>query len=222
MSSYVRCSPASAGRTRRSTAWRRGEIDHFGDVGRMVADPLEILGDEQQVRGLADVVRVLHHEGEQVRKMLNRRNRRPPRRARHPRALRHRARRRRRARREPSRWRCAPSREAATAARSCVFKLRHPLGDVLRIIADPLDHAGDLERGDDVAQVVGHRRAKAMSWTPAARSRSPARRASCRARRRLRALVALTSAASPRDRMFGETAHLAIRPRSRSSPRRTP
>ena len=34
------------------------------------------------------------------------------------------------------------------------------LGDVLRIVADPLDHAGDLQRCDDFAQIVGHRRAQ--------------------------------------------------------------
>ena len=32
-----------------------GVIDHLGDVGGMVADPLDVLGDEQQVRRLADV-----------------------------------------------------------------------------------------------------------------------------------------------------------------------
>ena len=37
---------------------------------------------------------------------------------------------------------------------------RHALGDILGIVADPLDHAGDLQRGDDVAQVAGHRRAQ--------------------------------------------------------------
>ena len=41
-----------------------------------------------------------------------------------------------------------------------VLEPRHALGDILGIIADPLDHAGDLERGDDVAQIVGHRRAQ--------------------------------------------------------------
>ena len=40
-------------------------IDHLGDVGRMVADPLEILGDEQQMRRLADGLRIFHHVGEQ-------------------------------------------------------------------------------------------------------------------------------------------------------------
>jgi hypothetical protein len=37
---------------------------------------------------------------------------------------------------------------------------RHALGDVLGIVADPLDHAGDLQRGDHFAQIVGHRRAQ--------------------------------------------------------------
>jgi hypothetical protein len=41
-----------------------------------------------------------------------------------------------------------------------VLDARHALGDVLGIVADPLDHAGDLERGDDLAQIVGHRRAQ--------------------------------------------------------------
>ena len=31
------------------------------------------------------------------------------------------------------------------------------LGDVLGIVADPLDDARDLECGDDLAQIVGHR-----------------------------------------------------------------
>ena len=44
---------------------RRSVIDHLGDVGGMIADPLEILGHEQQMSGLADVVRVLHHVREQ-------------------------------------------------------------------------------------------------------------------------------------------------------------
>ena len=40
------------------------------------------------------------------------------------------------------------------------FDLADPLGDILGIVADPLDHAGDLERGDHFAQVVRHRRAQ--------------------------------------------------------------
>ncbi len=41
------------------------------------------------------------------------------------------------------------------------LELRDALGDVLGIVADALDHARNLERGDDFAQVVGHRRAQA-------------------------------------------------------------
>ena len=37
-------------------------IDHLGDIGRMIADPLEVLGDEQEMRRLADVVRIFHHD----------------------------------------------------------------------------------------------------------------------------------------------------------------
>ena len=43
----------------------RGIIDHLGDVGRVVADPLEVLGDEQQVGRLPDVVRIFHHVRQQ-------------------------------------------------------------------------------------------------------------------------------------------------------------
>ena len=38
-------------RARSAVAAGRGVIDHLGDVGGMVADPFEIAGDEQQVRG---------------------------------------------------------------------------------------------------------------------------------------------------------------------------
>jgi len=31
-------------------------IDHFGNVGRMIADAFQVLGDEQQMRGLTDIV----------------------------------------------------------------------------------------------------------------------------------------------------------------------
>ena len=43
----------------------RGIIDHLGDVGRVVPDTLEILGDEQKMRGVADVLRIFHHVCEQ-------------------------------------------------------------------------------------------------------------------------------------------------------------
>src|SRR5215213_3941717 len=43
---------------------RRREIDHLGDVGGMVADALDILGDEQQMGRAGDVLRIFHHEGE--------------------------------------------------------------------------------------------------------------------------------------------------------------
>src|SRR5688572_12084850 len=42
-----------------------GEIDHLGDVGGVIADPFEILRNEQEVGGRRDVVRILHHVGEQ-------------------------------------------------------------------------------------------------------------------------------------------------------------
>jgi hypothetical protein len=43
---------------------------------------------------------------------------------------------------------------------SAPAELGRPLGDVLGIIADPLDHADDLQRRDDVAKVAGVRRAE--------------------------------------------------------------
>src|SRR3546814_5271869 len=42
-----------------------GVMDHLGDVGGMVADPFEVLGDEQTMRDLADALGVLHHEGDE-------------------------------------------------------------------------------------------------------------------------------------------------------------
>ena len=70
----ARCSPVAA------------EIDHLGDVGGVVADALDVLGDEQEVRRRRDVVRILHHVGEQLAEDASCRNRRPPGRARRPRA----------------------------------------------------------------------------------------------------------------------------------------
>src|SRR3546814_6037891 len=40
-------------------------IDHLGDVGRMVAHAFQILGDEQQMRALGNMLRIFHHEGHQ-------------------------------------------------------------------------------------------------------------------------------------------------------------
>src|SRR3546814_3846307 len=43
-------------------------IDHLGDVGRMVAHAFQILGDEQQMRALGNMLRIFHHEGHQGEK----------------------------------------------------------------------------------------------------------------------------------------------------------
>src|SRR5262249_5428220 len=40
-------------------------VDVFGDVGGVIADALDILGDEQQMRAGGDRARVFHHVGEQ-------------------------------------------------------------------------------------------------------------------------------------------------------------
>ena len=42
------------------------EVDDLGDVGGVVADALDVLGDEQQMGGGADVARVFHHVGQQL------------------------------------------------------------------------------------------------------------------------------------------------------------
>src|SRR3546814_6260325 len=39
-------------------------IDHLGDVGGVIADPLQILGDEQKMGRRGDVVRIFHHIGQ--------------------------------------------------------------------------------------------------------------------------------------------------------------
>ena len=55
-----------------------GVVHRLGDVGRVVADPLEVLGDEQQVRAGRDVARVLHHVGDQLAEDASCRGRRSP------------------------------------------------------------------------------------------------------------------------------------------------
>src|SRR3546814_4859873 len=46
----------------------------LGDVGGMVADALDVLGDEQQMRAGRDVARILHHVGEQLDRKSTRMN----------------------------------------------------------------------------------------------------------------------------------------------------
>ena len=41
-------------------------VDVLGDIGGVVADALDVLGAEQQMRAQADVARVLHHVGQQL------------------------------------------------------------------------------------------------------------------------------------------------------------
>ena len=41
-----------------------------------------------------------------------------------------------------------------------VLELRDAFGDVLGVVADALDNAGDLERCDNITQIAGHRRAQ--------------------------------------------------------------
>ena len=43
-------------------------VDRLGDVGGVIADPLDVLGAEQQMRAGRDVARVFHHVGQQFAK----------------------------------------------------------------------------------------------------------------------------------------------------------
>jgi len=136
----------------------RGVKDHLGDVGRVVADPLQILGDEQQMRRLADVVRVFHHVREQgaedrIVEIIDRlvAFAHPHRRCgvafdeRVEHVVDHAGRNSRHLRKQGDRLDLADILEQRNAPR-----------DILGIIADPLDDAGNLERGNDVAEVTGH------------------------------------------------------------------
>jgi predicted Rdx family selenoprotein len=42
------------------------EDDHLGDVGGVIAEPLELLGDEHQAGGAPDVARVFHHQAQEL------------------------------------------------------------------------------------------------------------------------------------------------------------
>ncbi len=126
----------------------------------MIADPLEILGDEQQMRGRGDVVRAFHHEGEQgaedgVVEIVHRLvaladllglggvagDEGVERASDHLGD-------------DPAHF----GQERKRPQIGTVLDRRDPFGDVLGIIADPLDHADDLQGGDDLAQIVRHRR----------------------------------------------------------------
>jgi len=132
----------------------RGIIDHLRDVGRMVADAFEVLGDEQQMSGLADVVRIFHHVGEQgaedgIVEIVDRGVALDDRggllRVARGEGVEHVV---DHLRRDPRHL--GEQRERADPA---LLDAGDALGDILGIIADPLDHARDLERGDDIAQI---------------------------------------------------------------------
>ena len=46
------------------------KYDDLGDVGGVIADPLDVLGDEQQMRAGGDVARIFHHVGQQLAEEL--------------------------------------------------------------------------------------------------------------------------------------------------------
>ena len=89
---------------------------------------------------------------------------------------------------------------------------RHALGDVLGVIADALDHARDLERGDDIPKVRRHRRTKRDQLHRAALGLHLERVELLVVANDLlgTADIALDQAAHRfADRIFGEPAHLA-------------
>ena len=134
--------------------------DRLGDVGRVVADPLDVLGAEQKMGAERDVARILHHVGQKVaeHRILQR--------VEFDVAL-------------PDRARALGIAlrvgvehvlhqlggdvvhvlQADDRARHARFgaDLDRALGDVLGEIADPLEIAGDADRADDLAQVDRHR-----------------------------------------------------------------
>jgi hypothetical protein len=142
--------------------WR--QIDHLGDIGGMVADALEVLGDEQQVRARRDMSPVLHHVGDAAcGRCCCRSSSTTASRCTTASAS--------SASRAAKAFSASPTISLATCAiegrreigsivRVLIADLGHALGDVLGIVADALDHADDLQRRDHLAQVVRHRRAQ--------------------------------------------------------------
>src|SRR5436190_11551501 len=148
----------------------------LGDVGRVVADALEVLGAEEEMRAEADAARVLHHVGQQLAK--ERGVQRvdsavgPPHlerrgvvavaigRADISELIAHARRQRSKARRDLDRG-------------GLLADGNDALGDVLGQIADALQIAGDADGRHDLAQVDGHGLArgngKAFSSMPCCR-----------------------------------------------------
>ena len=130
------------------------------DVGRVVADPLDILGAEEKVRAEGDVPRVLHHVGEQLAEQrgIHRVDLVVP---------------------LPDRQRAIEVTRGIgvenllelgkahlgdmldtadqTLRGEIPFDRENPLGRVLGHIPDPLEIIGDVDRGNDFAQILGHR-----------------------------------------------------------------
>ena len=130
------------------------------EVGGVVADALEVLGDRLQARGAEDVARVLHHVGEQLAEDLRVVGvddlvaRDAPA-----------ARARRRAATKASSASCSISCDLARHVgqvdvrleRRLVVQLEHALADVDAEVADALEVGHQLERDGDEAQVGGDR-----------------------------------------------------------------
>ena len=185
-------------------------VDVLGDVGGVIADALDVLGGEQQMRAQPDVARVFHHVGQQLAEQ--------------------------RIVHGVDALIVTPHRvglvgvalgvgvqhvlELAERQLHHVLETSHqglgmvlaghgqrPLGDVLAQIADALQVAGDLQHRHDVAQVVGHAAGAGRSsgWSaPGSRARARRWRGRWRRRprracgsRRSRAVEALCRAAAP-------------------------
>ena len=136
-------------------------VEHgFGDVGGMVADPLDVLGAEHQMDAERDVARVFHHVGQQFAEQRGADG------VDFLVALPDRHRRRQIVRRigvehglDLRLHEIGHVLEAADQLQRLEIALqrRDPLAHVLGEIADPLEIGGDPHRADDLAQVHRHR-----------------------------------------------------------------
>src|SRR5271165_3468439 len=139
-----------------------GVVDGLGDVGRVIADALEVPGDEQQVRARRDVARIVHHVGDQLAEdrrveVVDHAVRAPDLLGQSGVALAdgvdHRL--------EVPLHHTSHVGQGREAERQRVVRQHDGALDRVRgVVADPIEIAGDLQRRDDLAQVVGDRLAK--------------------------------------------------------------
>ena len=139
---------------------RHEKVDILGDIGGVVADPLDVLRRKQQVRAQADIARVLHHVGQQLaeHRIVERVEARIAApdgdglcRIARAEGVQH-------VLQLPERQLGHVTKAAHQRLRMVLRRQRQrALGDILGEIADPFEIGADLEHGHDVPQIVGHR-----------------------------------------------------------------